>query len=138
MDKVRDVVLDKNDILVSFDVKSLFTSVPTELAVDVCSTALESDATLPERSPIDAPDLARLLQFCLANTYFTFQECFYKQVHGTAMGASISVTAANLTMEALESRALASFSLLRRHSFATWTTVFASFIKKQFSRSLHT
>ncbi|KAH8035963.1 hypothetical protein HPB51_014086 [Rhipicephalus microplus] len=38
MDKVCDVVLDKEDILVSFDVKSFYTSVSAELAVDVCRT----------------------------------------------------------------------------------------------------
>ncbi|XP_037501525.1 uncharacterized protein LOC119375419 [Rhipicephalus sanguineus] len=109
IDKVRDIALEDGDILVSFDVQSLFTSIPTGLAVDACVSALETDATLPERTPIEVQDLRRLLTFCLDNTYFTFEGCFYKQVHGTAMGAAVSVTAANLTMERLEQRALGSF-----------------------------
>ncbi|KAK8773731.1 hypothetical protein V5799_011736 [Amblyomma americanum] len=104
------MVIEDDEILVSFDVKSLFTSVPTDLAVKVRTDALQADATVPERTPIEVPDLSRLLQFCLSNTCFTFQESIYKQVHGTAMGASISVTAANLTMESLESRALSCFT----------------------------
>lgn len=103
MDKVRDVVLNEDDILMSFDVKSLVTNVLAKMAVDVCRTALESDANLAERSPVDVPDLLRLLRFCLSNTYFTFENKLYKQIHGMAMGASISVTAANLTMKAIES-----------------------------------
>lgn len=110
IEKVRDVAIDDDEVMVSFDVVSLFTSIPTDMAVEACTTALESDRTLPDRSPIDVPDLKRLLCFCLANTYFCFDKVFYRQVHGTAMGASVSVTAANLTMEWLENRALASFS----------------------------
>ncbi|XP_077516362.1 uncharacterized protein LOC144126209 [Amblyomma americanum] len=108
-EKVRDAVVEDDDIIVSFDVTSLFTSVPVDLAVDVCAAALQNDEKLSERTPLEAQDLLRLLKFCLKNTYFVFRGSFYKQVHGTAMGASISVTAANLTMEAIENRALASF-----------------------------
>lgn len=110
IDKVRHYAPDDQDALVSFDVVSLFTSVPIRLATETCAAALEDDPTLPERTPIDVPDLKRLLLFCLENTYFVFEGAFYKQVHGTPMGASISVTASNLTMEWLESRALASFN----------------------------
>ncbi|XP_037506744.2 uncharacterized protein LOC119382905 [Rhipicephalus sanguineus] len=110
IEKVRNTVLHDDEIMVSFDVKSLYTSVPIDFAVKVCTDALESDPSLPERTPLEAPDLSRLLEFCLSNTYLTFQKKFFKQVHGTAMGASISVTAANLAMESLESRALSSFN----------------------------
>ncbi|KAH6942490.1 hypothetical protein HPB50_006632 [Hyalomma asiaticum] len=88
-----------DEVLVSFDVKSLFASVPKDLAVKVCTAVLDSDPTLPERTPFDVPDLSRVRQFCLGNTYFTLQQSFFKQVHETAMGASISVTAADLTLE---------------------------------------
>ncbi|XP_077512889.1 uncharacterized protein LOC144124097 [Amblyomma americanum] len=108
-EKVRDVVVEDDDIIVSFDITSLFTSVPVDLAVDVCAAALQNDDKLSERTPLEAQDLSRLLKFCLENTYFVFRGSFYKQLHGTAMGASIPVTAANLTMEAIENRALASF-----------------------------
>ncbi|XP_037528935.1 uncharacterized protein LOC119406274 [Rhipicephalus sanguineus] len=80
------------------------------MAVDVCVAALDKDPTLPERSPLEVHDLGRLLKFCLSNTYFTFQKKYYRQLHGAAMGASISVTVANLTMEAIEARALSSFT----------------------------
>ncbi|XP_077523139.1 uncharacterized protein LOC144133978 [Amblyomma americanum] len=109
IEKVRDISVDDDDLMVSFDVKSLFTSVPVDLAVDVCGAALHSDEKLGERTPFEAPDLLRLLKFCLENTYFVFRGALYKQVHGTAIGAAISVTAANLTLEAIENQALASF-----------------------------
>ena len=75
----------------------------------VVGAFLQNDASLPERTPFEVQDLRKLLQFCLENTYFVFQDCFYKQLQGTPMGASLSVTAANLTMESVERRAIATF-----------------------------
>ena len=47
-----------------------------------------------------------LMGFCLHNTYFSFQNKFYKQVEGAAMGSPISPIVANLYMENFEGRAL--------------------------------
>lgn len=104
---------------------SLFTSIPTDMAVEACTTALESDRTLPDRSPIDVPDLKRLLCFCLANTYFCFDKVFYRQVHGTAMGASVSVTAANLRWNGWKNAHSLPSVQAQEFFCAMWTTVFA-------------
>ncbi|KAH6930813.1 hypothetical protein HPB50_019691 [Hyalomma asiaticum] len=79
--KVRDVTVDDEEILISFDVKSLFTCVPVDLAVEVCEAALQMDDKVWDRSPIDAPDLLKLLRFCLKNTYFVIQNVVYKQLY---------------------------------------------------------
>lgn len=108
--KLKDVTLTEDDVMVSFDVKSLFTSVPVDLAVAMCEEALNADISLPDRTPFDVPELCELLMFCLSNTYFSYGGSPYQQTHGTAMGASISVTTANLVMEALEGKVLATFT----------------------------
>ncbi|XP_075550212.1 uncharacterized protein LOC142583607 [Dermacentor variabilis] len=77
INKIRDFTPDDQEVLVSFDVVSLFTSVPIRLAAETCTAALDDDPTLPERTPFDVPDLKRLLLFCLENTYFTFEGTFY-------------------------------------------------------------
>ena len=47
-----------------------------------------------------------LLEFCLENTYFSFQGRFYEQTQGAAMGSAISPIVANLFMEGLEVQAI--------------------------------
>ncbi|XP_070386669.1 uncharacterized protein, partial [Dermacentor albipictus] len=57
IEKVKGTSVHPDEVLVSFDVVSLFTSVPIDMAVEVCVAALDEDPTLPDRSPIDVHDL---------------------------------------------------------------------------------
>ncbi|XP_072144494.1 uncharacterized protein [Dermacentor andersoni] len=108
--EVRDIPLDEDDVMVSFDGKPLFTSVPVDLAVSTCRNVLLADDTLAERTPLEVQDICELLDFCLSNTYFTYDKQFYRQINGNAMGASISVTTANLIMEVIEPKAVSEFA----------------------------
>ena len=93
----------------SFDVVSLFTCVPTDLAVQVARRRLEKDQTLPDRTDLSVDDIMDLLTLCLRTTFLQFRGKAYQQVHGTAMGSPVSVVIANLVMEDVEQRALATF-----------------------------
>ena len=55
---------------------------------------------------IGIDDIILLLEFCLKNTYFSFQGQFFEQVEGAAMGSPVSPIEANLYMEYLEQKAL--------------------------------
>ena len=76
---------------------------------------------------MSAKQITSLLEFCLNSTYFTFQGKFYEQVDGTAMGSPISPIVANLFMEDLETRALATSphppSLWKRFVDDTFTII---------------
>ncbi len=95
--------------LVSFDVVSLFTSVPVKRATEIAYQRLIDDSTLEERTILTAQEIVRLLEFCLNATYLTYCGEVYQQVFGTAMGSPVSVTVANLIMEDIEQRALSTF-----------------------------
>jgi len=57
-------------------------------------------------------EVLRLLRFCLDATFVAYQGKWYQQTFGTAMGSPVSVTVANLVMEDVEERALASYPTL--------------------------
>ena len=101
--------LEDGEVLISFDVVSLFTSVPIDLTLKVVRDRLEHDETLHERTYLDSENIISLLALYLNATYLQFQNVIYQQVHGTAMGSPVSVTIANLVMEDIEQRALSTF-----------------------------
>ncbi|XP_064481243.1 uncharacterized protein LOC135394433 isoform X2 [Ornithodoros turicata] len=103
---VRDQVIDEEDIMVSFDVVSLFTNVPVATVVEVAETRLHNDSSLPSRTSLTVEDIIILLRFCLKQSYFTFKGRVYQQIEGCPMGSPVSVTMANLIMEHVEEQAL--------------------------------
>ena len=90
--------------LVSFDVVSLFTKIPVNLAVKVAGERLREDASLGQRTSLPVEDIIHLLSFCLITTQFAYNGTYYQQVFGTAMGSPVS---ANMVMKDVEQRAFA-------------------------------
>ena len=56
---------------------------------------------------LESDDVVQLLDFILTTTYFTFRCRIYRQLFGTAMGSPVSPTVANMFIEALEQKAIA-------------------------------
>ena len=103
---MREERVAADEILVSFDVTSLFTNVPTDEAVDVIHRRLLEDEELEERTPLSPDRIAELLRLCLKSTYFSYDGEFYEQREGAAMGSPVSAIVANLYMEFFEELAL--------------------------------
>ena len=103
---MRDVKLEKDEVLNSHDVVSLFTNVPIPETMDIIRDRLVGDSTLQERTLLEVSDIVELLKFCMSTTYFLFRGVIYEQVYGTAMGSPVSVVIANLFMEWFEQEAL--------------------------------
>ena len=106
VDIIRDLELEPEDRLVSFDVTNLFPQVPIDEALRVIEERLKADSSLSERTTIPIPQLMELTELCLRTTYFQFQDTFFEQSDGAAMGSPLSPIVANLYMEHLEEIAL--------------------------------
>ena len=110
----RTVVLAEDDVMVSFDVQSLFMGVPTDLACEVAKKRLEAeeekgDSAVLANTSMDIDDILLLLRLCLDTTYFQVNGKFYKQKRGTAMGSPVSVVVADLFMEEIDQRTIHTF-----------------------------
>ena len=132
VEQVRHITLAPGECLSSYDVSALFTSVPIDPAFKIIKDLLEKDPTLKDRTVMCVDDIILLLEFCLKNTYFSFQGQFFEQVEGTAMGSPVSPIVANLYMEYLEQKALSTAPTLRFcHSFVDDTFVIHKEVYKQ-------
>ena len=90
----------------SFNVVSLFTKIPVDLAINVATTRLRYDDSLWQRTSLPLEDITDLLSFCLNTTQFVLEGTYYQQVFGTTMGSPVSAHIANYVMEDVEHRAL--------------------------------
>ena len=106
VEKIRTMSVDPDEILVSFDVVSLFTCIPTHLAIDVVKERLDFDQSLPERTNLSIQNIIALLKFVLDNNFFVFQGDHFKQIFGCPIGSPVSAIFANLVMEYVEEKAL--------------------------------
>ena len=88
IDAMTAIQIPDNHKLVSFDVKSLFTSIPLQLALDCTENAIKNCTV---ELPLPTDDIIDLLNLCLTSTYFQYNGKHYKQLHGTAMGSPVSV-----------------------------------------------
>ena len=103
---IKGIQLTADECMMSFDVESLFTSVPVEPSIQIIKKLLEEDRSLHLRTKMTVNQISCLLDFCLKTTYFIFQGKFFEQVKGAAMGSPINPIVANLFMEDLEVKAL--------------------------------
>jgi hypothetical protein len=90
---IKNIEISTQDLLVSFDVESLFTMVP----INETLTLLREHFT---------SEILELFRHCLSSSYFLWNGTFYEQKDGVAMGGPLSPVVANFFMEWFEKTAL--------------------------------
>ena len=113
-DKLKDVVLDEDEIVISFDVTSLYTNVPVMESINVCTDLLFN---LPEsdRPPVDRDTFVQLATIASCDVIMSTHDGFYKQVDGLAMGSPPAPHLANGWLSQFENTIGADAKLYERY-----------------------
>ncbi|XP_062826329.1 uncharacterized protein LOC134296130 [Anolis carolinensis] len=99
---IESLVIPTDAVLMSVDVISLYTNIPLEEARYICESTLN-------RRPNHHPPtffLLDLLDIILEKNYFKFDEKYYFQIQGVAMGSPVAPAIANLFMDNLENETI--------------------------------
>ena len=123
INKIKDITLHEGEILVSFDVSSLFPSVPIPHTLGYLKELLNANG-LDNKTVIEYIELTSL---CMKQNCFQFNNNFFEQREGTAMGNPLSPFLANLFMSRFEVEAKNQFEYFPRVWFRYVDDIFAVF-----------
>ena len=93
--------LPPNSILVTLDVASLYTNIPTDFGLKAAKKALQQSRGNPIYKPSNK-SLIQLLEQVLKKNNFQFNGQNFLQIKGTAMGTKVAVGYANTTLGLFE------------------------------------
>ena len=117
-------ILPPGSLQVTLDVSSLYTNILHDEGIEACEEYLNSRES---QAPPTA-DICHLIQLILSMNLFVFNEKYYLQIHGTAMGTRMAPSYANLFLGKLERKFLATQNRIPRvwwryidDTFAIWT-----------------
>ncbi|CAH8592007.1 unnamed protein product [Schistosoma bovis] len=105
LDQIKDIQINNDELMISFDVTALFTSTEPQLAKETISLLLKNDTNLTKYTTLQIKSLLELIDLCLT-TYFQFNNKIYEQTKGTPMGSPISGLIAEAVMQRLEATIL--------------------------------
>ncbi len=98
---IKDLKLEPDEIMISIDVVSLFTSIPLDTAKRITNEQLTNDDSWQTITNLDKDDILELLNLCLS-TEFSFQNSYYRPISGTPVGSPLSSFLAEAVMHDLE------------------------------------
>lgn len=98
VENTKTITLEEGYILISLDVVSLFTNIPKELVLKIVKNSWRF---LSAYTNLNFKMFSLLIEFLFNTSYFTFDNVFYQQLDGTAMGNPASPVLSNLVMNDL-------------------------------------
>ena len=104
VNEVHELVINNGDILVCYDVSSLFTNVPLEETIQLLADKAFINNWFNEtyHLNLNKVDLVDLLRAATKDQLFTFNDQLYEQIDGVAMGSPLGPLLANAFMCSIE------------------------------------
>ncbi|XP_077977051.1 uncharacterized protein LOC144442164 [Glandiceps talaboti] len=104
---IKNITMPDTATLVTMDVISLYTNIPHEYGIKAVQEALEENNTTTPHPQL----VTEMIEFILSKNYFKFNDTFYLQIQGTAMGSKMAPSYANIAMGKLEKEIISSSPL---------------------------
>ena len=103
-EEIRAKGINEHDILVSYDVVSLFTNVPLDETIEILVNKAFKDNWFNSQYNlnISRQDLTDLLNIATKDQLFQFEGTLYEQFDGVAMGSPLGPLIANVFMCSIE------------------------------------
>ena len=96
--RLQEIKLEPNDLLVSLDAVSLFTSIPVSLALHIIE---EKWTVISNYTSLNKEMFFNALKFCLSKGYCKYDDTYYAQIEGVAMVGPLSFIAAEFVLDKL-------------------------------------
>ena len=93
VNQIKSVKLDKDEMLVSFDVVSLYTNVPVKESIQICADLLFDKYKIG--LPVDKDTFIELALLASSNVVMLTADGYYRQIEGLAMGSPCAPLLAN-------------------------------------------
>ena len=103
---IRNVPIEDDEIMVSFDVTSLYTNIPIIDTLNIIKDYVNSDDQFIRKTAIPQGKFLDLVHLVLRTTWYTFNCQFHQKTDGIAMGGSASSTTAEIYMQVYERTAI--------------------------------
>ncbi len=115
VNRVSKLKTNTTERKVSFDVESLFTNIPTEETINIILNRVYKD--YDTFYGMKRETLRRLLTYCTQEAHFKFNNKFYEQIDGVAMGSPLGPLFANIFMDEFENSHM---EILKELGIQTW------------------
>ena len=99
---IRNVSIEYDEIMVSFDVTSLYTNIPIIDMLNIIKDYVNNGDQFTRKTAIPQDKFLDLVHLVLTTTWYTFNSQFYQQTDDVAMGGPTSSTTIEIYMQAYE------------------------------------
>lgn len=103
INKIKNIDIPNNAKLISLDIISLFTNVPPSETKDLVDQIIY---TCPNLNIKEKTDLSDLMELCLNHNFFQYNDKFYEQKNGLAIGNPLSPLFAEIFLKHFEKQFL--------------------------------
>ena len=97
---IRNVPTDVDEIMVSFNVISLYTNIPIIDTLNKIKDYVDNDDGFSRKTAIPKDKFLDLVNLVLTFTWYTFNSQFYQQTDGVAITGPASSTTTKIYMQA--------------------------------------